>query len=378
MNDFDNYQGVGQVSKWLFVCAGMIAVMVMIGGITRMTASGVSITEWNLVSGMIPPLHHQDWLALYTKYQNTPQFREINPDMTVEQFQTIFWWEWIHRLWGRLIGLVFVVPLLWFAWKNRLPSTLFLSLAILFVLGALQGYVGWWMVQSGIVDQPWVSPIRLTVHLGFALLLFGLIVWIGLSLWRGVSPTKFSSKAKSAFACKLLLMMIFSTILLGGMTAGSHAGLVYNQFPLMGESWLPVDYWNRSESFLANALSNPVAIQFHHRLAAEITVTLVILFGGYIFVKRRHQLYIRRVSGLFVLAGMMQFGLGVVTLLYGLPIVLASLHQLGALLLFLIGIVLTHLLSTGEPPKLRRFTDERRPQQVRHAGTKRTDRPAGG
>ena len=374
MTENENYEGVEQVAMWLFACAIMIAIMVVIGGITRLTESGVSITEWNLLSGVIPPLNHQDWLLLFNKYQGTPQFREINPYMSVEQFQTIFWWEWIHRIWGRLIGLVFIVPLLWFAWKNRLPPTLFLSLAVLFILGAMQGYIGWWMVQSGIIDQPWVSPVRLMVHLGFALLLFGLVIWIGLSLIRGVSPTKFYSKAKSAFACKIVMLMIFGTILLGAMTAGSKAGMIYNEFPLMGDGFIPSDYWIENHSFWDNGLVNPVAIQFHHRISAELTGIIVILFSGYIYYKRHHQIFIRRVAAIFGLAAILQIGLGIATLLMQVPIILAALHQFGGVMLFATGVVMTHLLSTGEPPHKKRFTGDRNAQQVRHAVSRQIDR----
>ncbi|MDI9407855.1 MAG: COX15/CtaA family protein [Candidatus Pacebacteria bacterium] len=373
MNSYENYEGVEQVAKWLFFCALMIAIMVVIGGITRLTESGVSITEWNLMTGIIPPLNPQDWQELYSKYQNTPQFKEINSHMTVDEFQTIFWWEWIHRLWGRLIGVVFVVPLLWFAWKNRLPSTLFLSLAVLLILGSMQGYLGWWMVQSGIKDQPWVSPVRLTVHLGFAILLFGLVMWIGLSLIRGVSPTKFYSKSRSALVSKILLLMIFGTILLGGMTAGSRAGLVYNQFPLMGDGFIPSDYWLATLSFWDNGLINPVAIQFHHRIAAEITGLLIIGLAVTVYYKRHHQKIIRRAALVFLLAALLQIGLGIATLVMAVPIVLAALHQFGAVFLFGSGVVLTHLLSTGEPREDKRFISEKNKQPARHGATRQID-----
>jgi cytochrome c oxidase assembly protein subunit 15 len=332
------------VGWWLIACCGLIFAMVVIGGITRLTESGLSIVTWAPLGGAIPPLDHADWERLFTEYQLSPQYRQINQGMDLDAFRTIFWWEYVHRLWGRLIGLAVLVPLLWFVATGRLERRLRLPLAAIFVLGGLQGALGWWMVASGLRDVPWVSPYRLTAHLGLALLIYGAMLWIALGLLRnGVRAAAPQAARRAAFA---IVALVFMTILAGGFVAGTDAGLIYNSFPWMGDGLIPPDYRNPALGLLRNAFENQPAVQLHHRVLA---VTTVIAIGAFWLAARGHAQSASARRTLDLLLGMvfLQAGVGISTLLLVVPIPLAALHQAGAVALLTAALLAAHALRSG-------------------------------
>lgn len=324
------------VAWWLIACCAMVYAMVVIGGVTRLTESGLSIVTWSPIGGAVPPLDHDDWLALFERYKTSPQFKLVNAAMTIEEFRSIFWWEYIHRLWGRAIGLVFFVPFLILLARGRIARRLRWPLAGVFALGGLQGLIGWWMVASGLNDVPWVSPYRLTLHLGTALVIYAAMLWVALGVIgdraRGGRPGALS------LPTKLSLGLVFLTILAGGFVAGSGAGRIYNEFPLMGGALVPSDYFDPALSLVRNAFENLAAIQLHHRALAIGTLVTVlalataILRGGF---DRRS----RALAAGFALMVCVQAGLGISTLLSGVPLGLAAAHQAGAVALLTFALV---------------------------------------
>lgn len=332
------------VAIWLFVCAAMTFAMVVIGGVTRLTGSGLSIVEWAPLMGWIPPLGDADWHALFAKYQQSPEFRLVNREFGLAQFQSIFWLEYIHRVVGRLTGLVFLLPLCYFAVRRQLERPLLLKLGGIFLLGGMQGVMGWLMVKSGLVDEPRVSHFRLAAHLGLAFLIHAAIVWVGLGLYFGTR-----SHAPSAFAWVRLrrwggrlLALTGVTVLSGALVAGLRAGYAYNTFPLMDGRWFPEDYF-LLEPHWHNPLHNVPAVQWDHRLLAILTLAAVV---AYWWTAPRRTLPARLRLGLHLLLGMalVQVGLGIATLLLIVPVALASLHQAGAVVLFTIALFIQHQL----------------------------------
>jgi heme a synthase len=326
------------VAIWLFGIAGMVAIMVVIGGITRLTGSGLSMVEWRPLMGWLPPLGEEQWVRTFALYQNSPQYLKVNAWMGLEEFRQIFWWEYIHRVWGRLIGLAFVLPFAWFMLRGMVPRTLVPRLLILLVLGGLQGGVGWWMVKSGLVDDPSVSQYRLTVHLGLAFLILGALLWTGLDL---VSSER-RAVPRSLYRHAMLAMAFVSiTVLAGALVAGLHAGMIYNTFPLMAGGILPPDYTSLSPIWL-NAVENPAAVQFHHRLVAIVTVLIVI---SLLFRVTGSDLAPHRRLPAHILAGLVlvQAVLGITTLIFVVPVDLAVAHQAGAVALFGVAIWVTHV-----------------------------------
>lgn len=325
----------------------MIFAMVVIGGVTRLTESGLSIVEWQPIGGTIPPLSQAQWQTAFEQYQATPQFHFVNPNMIVDDFRQIFWWEYIHRLWGRLIGAVFLVPLIVFWLRGRLDRSLRWPLAGFFLLGGMQGAIGWWMVASGLKDVPWVSPYRLTLHLGFALALYIGLFWVATSLWqRGRQPMAEPAPNALLALSRAALALVFTTILAGGFVAGLRAGQIYNEFPMMGDGLVPSDYVSPSLSWLRNFFENPAAAQFDHRLLAITTVLTVLALCWLVW---------RRVSdgatrlGVSLLAAMVliQMSLGIATLLSHVPVWIGALHQAGAVTLLTLAVWSVHRLRQG-------------------------------
>jgi cytochrome c oxidase assembly protein subunit 15 len=345
----------GAVALWLFVVCGMIWVMVILGGLTRLTGSGLAIMEWAPVTGVLPPLNHADWESLYRLYQKIPQYKLVNDGFGLAGFQRIFWLEWVHRLWGRLIGVVFFVPLVWFWVRGRLPRGLPLRLAGFFVLGGLQGAVGWFMVSSGFFpDATAVAPARLVLHLALALALYAAILWTGLSVLHPVGAAPPGTRGlRRAVACALGLLSC--TIVAGGFVAGTHAGLEYNTFPLMDGRLVPAGY-ARLHPFLRNLTQNLAAVQFDHRLLATATVLAILVALGLALRPGVPGAVRRPVLALAGLAAI-QFALGVATLLLVVPVPLASAHQANAVLVLTAGLVALHALrrqparsTAGRPP----------------------------
>jgi cytochrome c oxidase assembly protein subunit 15 len=305
------------VAAWLFVCAAVTFAVIVVGGLTRLTESGLSITEWQPVIGILPPLSEADWNALYDKYQATPQFKLAYGMITMEGFKSIFWLEYWHRLLGRVIGLVFFLPYLFFLARRKLSRPLALQLFGIFILGALQGALGWYMVQSGLVNEPRVSHFRLTAHLGLALLIFSAEIWIALNLLQERSVSKVKTLPL------IVLVLVFLMALSGAMVAGLRAGHAYNTFPLMNGHLVPPETF-MLEPWWRNFLWNVAAVQLVHRSFFWLLLVLIpVLWWRNMNIATHHLL------GMFIL----QAGLGIGTLLSSVPIGLASMHQAGAVLL---------------------------------------------
>ena len=309
------------VAAWLFVCAAFTFAMVVVGGITRLTESGLSIVEWQPLAGALPPLSQADWEALFAKYRATPQFDKVFPDMTVEGFKGIFWWEYAHRLLGRVIGLVFLLPYLFFLIKGKLTKPLAWKLGGLFVLGGLQGAMGWYMVKSGLVDDPRVSHFRLTAHLGLALLIFSGEFWLALEVLSS------SKQRKPKFLSLVVLGAVFLMALSGGFVAGLRAGHAYNTFPLMNGQLVPAEAF-MLDPWWHNFLWNVATVQLAHR---AIFWLLLILIPIAWWQARRTPAKIagHHLLGVFLI----QSSLGISTLLLSVPIPVAAAHQAGAVLL---------------------------------------------
>jgi cytochrome c oxidase assembly protein subunit 15 len=311
----------------------MICAMVVIGGVTRLTESGLSITEWKPAAGAIPPLSEEAWQEEFAKYQQIPQYRERNAGMTLAEFKTIFWWEFVHRLWGRLIGVVYALPLLWFVLRGQVRGRLAWQLAGIFVLGGLQGALGWYMVQSGLVDRVSVSQYRLTAHLGLALLIYAATLWTALDLLRPTGSATRFSRAALAFSA-----LVFVTILAGGFVAGLDAGMSYNTFPLMDGRLVPAGYLDETP-WWANLFENVAAVQFNHRVLAMTTLAgaLALAFAG-----RKAASPARGLAFATGLMALLQVALGISTLLLVVPIPLAAAHQAGAVALLTLALATAH------------------------------------
>jgi cytochrome c oxidase assembly protein subunit 15 len=332
------------VAAWLFVCCALVFAMVVVGGVTRLTGSGLSIVEWQPIVGTVPPLTDADWQQAFEKYQQTPQYRLVNHAMSVAEFKGIFWWEYIHRLLGRLIGVVFLAPLVWFAVRRQIPAGYAWKLFGIFVLGGLQGAMGWYMVKSGLVDDPRVSQFRLTAHLSLALAIFAAMFWVGFTL---VDPTRarLSSPAQRAARTWAIgfTVLVCLMIVTGGFVAGIRAGSAYNTFPLMNGSFVPSEIF-MIEPLWRNFFWNMATVQFDHRLIAWL-----IAFAAPVLwwkLKATDGLPPRaRIGGhLLVTLVAVQIALGIATLLLVVPIPLAAAHQAGAVLVFAAALNVVHAL----------------------------------
>ncbi len=328
------------VGFWLLFCAGMVFIMAVLGAITRLTGSGLSMVDWQPVQDLLPPLDAAAWGRQFAAYQQSPQYQTVNTGMTLDDYRHIFFWEWLHRLWGRLIGIVFLLPFLWFLAAGRIRRSLAPKLALLFLLGALQGFVGWFMVRSGLVDRPSVSHYRLAMHLALALSLYAALVWAGLSILIGKVRQADGSLKRHAW---LALMAMATTMVWGAFVAGLQAGLIYNSFPLMGGHLLPPEMWFLHPLWL-NFFANHAAVQFTHRALALTTATIILLLA----IRGSHRARpkaVRFVSIALGLAVTVQVSLGIATLVYGVPVALGSLHQAGAITVLTALVSLLFLLS---------------------------------
>jgi cytochrome c oxidase assembly protein subunit 15 len=314
------------VALWLLAVAVLVLAMVVVGGSTRLTGSGLSITQWKPIRGVVPPLNLEQWQAEFARYKAIPQYQFINRGMTLAQFKSIYWWEWTHRLLGRLVGFVFFIPFVFFAIRRQIPKRLLLRLAGIFVLGGLQGLVGWWMVASGLANRVYVAPERLAIHLGLAFALLGALVWTALDAWAGWArqtlPSPWGRRAL------WLVALIFFQVLLGALVAGNHAGLVYNDWPLMNGRFFPADY--AGPGLWATIAHSQAAVQLHHRLVAYLVTLVALVFGFFAwrssYLAKDAKLLALGVTGAVVL----QACLGVVTLITVVPIGLGVAHQVMA------------------------------------------------
>ena len=337
------------VAYWLLTVAGLIWVMVALGGATRLTGSGLSIMEWAPLAGILPPLSQAEWQRLYDLYRTIPQYQLQNAGFGMEGFQRIFWLEWGHRFWGRLIGLAYLVPFLWFWWRGAIPRGLMPRLGLLFLLGGMQGAIGWFMVASGFdADRTAVSPYRLVVHLSMAFVLFGVILWTALSLLRPERMPGVPGQNNVRRQVVVAFWLAAVTMLAGGFVAGIRAGFSYNSFPLMDGQWIPSGYLDLEPAW-RNLTANIAAVQFNHRLLATLTL-LAALGAGLAAWRRLPDGFARRAALAMVGVILLQYALGIVTLLHVVPVSLGTLHQALAVGVLAAGLCAWHALREHTPP----------------------------
>ncbi len=339
------------IAHWLLALCALIFAMVVLGGVTRLTQAGLSMVDWQPLMGILPPLDEAAWLALFHDYRQFPEYQKLTLGMTLAEFKRIFLFEYAHRLLGRGIGVAFVLPLLYFLVRGRVRGALAPKLAIMFVLGALQGLLGWYMVKSGLVDRPDVSPYRLTAHLGLAIVIYGYILWVAMGLLAPRQPRPAAGRVGRGYGVARVFApvfagLVFVTILSGGFVAGLDAGFAYNSFPLMEGRFVPLDVL-RLEPAWRNAFENLPLVQLDHRLLAKLTLLAALgLWASSGAASARAALPVgaRRALTALLAMALIQFGLGVATLLLVVPIPLAALHQAGALALFTLALWSCHEL----------------------------------
>jgi cytochrome c oxidase assembly protein subunit 15 len=324
---------------WLAACCTLVFLMVVVGGITRLTGSGLSIVEWQPVAGVLPPMNDAQWQELFGKYRKTPEFEQRNHGLDLEGFTKIFWWEYAHRLLGRVIGVVFLLPFLWFLFKGKLDEDVAWKLGGIFILGGLQGALGWFMVQSGLVHEPRVDSLRLAAHLGLAFIIYGAMLWVAMDL---VKRERVNNTDGLRGRTGAMVALVFLQVLAGALVAGIHAGKAYNTFPLMDGHFIPPDI-ALLEPWWANLAYNMATVQFAHRILA---VAVALMAVGLWLEVRRDLPNARAAfwSNVLLVAVALQFTLGVLTLLTGVPVNLGVLHQAGAVAVFSVALALRHAL----------------------------------
>ena len=313
------------VAAWLFAMCALVALMVIVGGATRLTDSGLSITEWKPVTGAVPPLSEAHWQSEFEKYRQIPEYQIVNRGMTLGEFKEIYWWEWGHRFLGRLIGLAFLLPLIYFLVSGHVRGALAWKLGALFVLGGLQGALGWYMVKSGLSDRIDVSQYRLAAHLGLAVILFGLMFWLALDLWIAGAKRARPPLFAGALA---LAAGVFAQMMLGAFVAGLRAGRTFNTWPLMDDKFVPDGYFAGAPRFL-DLFETIAAVQFNHRIGAYLLAA-----GGVWFFLAARRTPAGRAAAIVLAAILAQMLLGIVTVISATPLWLGLLHQAGALCVF--------------------------------------------
>ncbi len=313
------------IALWLAVCAATILGMILLGGVTRLTESGLSMVDWRPIMGVIPPMTEAQWLETFAAYQQYPEYQKINQGMDLDGFKQIFLFEYLHRVLGRLIGLMYFVPLVVFALRKMITPQLLPTLSVLLILGAAQGLLGWYMVKSGLVDRPSVSQYRLTAHLGVAVAIYALMMWLVLRVSAGVSP---ALKHVSASGW-VLVLGVYTLILSGGFMAGTDAGFAYPTWPMMGETFVPMGYYAEGWSATFEGVAT---IHFNHRMLAY-GVALLVLVLSVQSLRNSDQPRVKRGAGLMLLALTLQLALGIGTVLTQVAIPIAATHQVGAVLL---------------------------------------------
>jgi heme a synthase len=335
---------------WLITIAALIAIMVLVGGATRLTESGLSIVEWKPVAGTLPPLNDAQWREAFAGYQTIPQYRELNAGMSLDEFKTIFWWEWSHRLLGRVIGIAYLLPFLWFLWRGALSADLKRRLWIIFGLGALQGAVGWWMVASGLTQRVEVSQLRLATHLVLALAIYAAIVW---TLRRLSERQSAVASSRLKITAMVLLMLTFVQFYLGALVAGLRAGRVFNTWPEIDGALIPsaarlffeAPWWR-------NLFDNTLTVQFEHRMVAYALLALAILHAVDAIRSRAGLAAVNGAVWLAV-AIMLQSALGIQTLLHQVPILLGLAHQAVAIVVLTLAILQAERLAARQVDRTR-------------------------
>ncbi|HWL46248.1 MAG TPA: COX15/CtaA family protein [Sphingomonadaceae bacterium] len=326
------------IARWLLLVALLVFVMVVIGGITRLTESGLSMTRWEPVTGIIPPLSAHDWQVEFDSYRATPEYLKINRGMTLAAFKAIFFWEYVHRVMGRLIGLAFAVPFVWFAAKRAIPRGYGWRLGAILALGGLQGAIGWWMVASGLVDRPDVSHLRLATHLLTALLIFAALVWTALDL-RALARAPEARPARLGGFAALVLALLAAQLAYGAFTAGLDAGYAYAEWPTMGGRLFPAGVAFLSPAW-HNLIDQPIVVQFIHRWLAWIVALAAVILGA-----RALRRGFRAAPIALFAALVCQISLGIATLLSGVKIEIAVTHQAMAVLLLASVVATAHALG---------------------------------
>ena len=313
-----------QLSLWLITMFWIIAIMIVVGGLTRLTDSGLSITEWQLFSGILPPLNNNDWIMYFNLYKKIPEYELQNYNMTLQEFKIIFWWEWGHRFLGRVIGVSFLIPLVYFSFKIKFYKLF--NLYLIFFLICLQGFIGWYMVSSGLVDRVDVSHFRLSIHLLMAFLILSLIFWNYLK----TKVINNNTKRLSIFLPLIFLILIFIQIVVGAFVSGMDAGKIYNSWPLMGNTYFPND--NDFQDLLKlSAFSDPSLVQFMHRNLAYLIMFFYLFIFYKIYKNKIYDLYKSiNILGIFII---LQIVLGIYTVIYGAQLYIAAMHQLSSIFL---------------------------------------------
>ena len=315
---------------WLLILTFLTFLMVLIGGLTRLTESGLSMVDWKPIMGTLPPLNKKSWIEVFSSYKNSPEFLIINKNMTLNEFKYIFWWEWFHRFFARCIGIVFILPMIVFIIQKKLSKSLIRSLSILFLFGLFQALVGWWMVKSGLNDDPYVSPYRLAFHLTNAIIILTILFWLTFNSLNNFTVKFLPKNDKETFTFFTIIFLVI-TIISGAFMAGSHAGQSFNTYPLMNGKLFPDDYFLNNNIF-RNFFENTIAINFNHRWIATASFIIIILLTAYLK-------YLKKIQNknfeifLIILFVCLQFVLGVLTLLSNVKIYLASMHQINSMLL---------------------------------------------
>lgn len=341
------------VSYWLFIVAGFVVLIVLVGGLTRLMDAGLSITEWQPITGFIPPLTAGDWQMALAKYKTIPEYQQVNKGFSLAEFKVIYWWEWGHRFLGRLVGLVFFVPFIWFLARRQIPHGFKIPLWILFALGGLQGFVGWYMVQSGLTMRVDVSHYRLALHLGLALIIFSYAFWLALkilslqlsSLKVLRQPEKPPASSGNRIFAALLVVLVFGQSLMGALVAGLKAGKTYTDWPFMDGDIFPAGLLDMSPIW-RNFFDNHLTVQFDHRMGAYVLLILV-FWHAYRAIKTGS---IGAKTAIWLALGVSgQAVLGVLALLFAVPIALGAAHQFGAVLV--LGLAVYHLHIVSVSPK---------------------------
>ena len=324
------------ISSWLMLITSLVGLMIVIGGLTRLTDSGLSITRWDLISGILPPFSLKDWEIAFSLYKEIPEYKLINSTMTLDEFKFIYYWEYGHRLLGRLIGIVYLLPLIFFTWKGFLNKKMLISFYSIFFLITFQGFIGWYMVTSGLVERTDVSHFRLSLHLTVAFIIFILLFW---------NYLKLKNKERSEFTKKLPLnlpniffLLIIIQIGIGAFVSGLDAGKIYQTWPLMDEKYFPDDS-NFKDLFLLSSLNNPSILQFIHRNVAYLILLIFLIITFIVFISNNYK-YLRRIILLIFFSLILQIVLGILTVLSGAQIILASMHQIGSIILVTTSLIL--------------------------------------
>lgn len=341
-----------KVASWLILSAGIVFGIVSVGGLTRLMDAGLSITDWKPVTGIKPPFTHEEWEAEFDKYKMFPEYKKLFPDMKLEEFKTIYFMEWLHRILARGIGVAFGVPFLYFAFKKRISKVLSMKLLGLFSLGGMQGVLGWYMVKSGLEvkdhEIPRVSPYRLCAHLGSAFVIYLGIIWIAMGIKRPHIAITQPIPTWVKVCIGAIFGLAFTTAMSGAFVAGLDAGLVYNEFPKMGEGYVPEEYWNLQPAW-KNFFENDAAVQFNHRVLGISTVTAITTL--WLLAPRKHlPVPTRHSLNAMLVMSWIQATLGLTTLLWLVPTHLAATHQAGSLTLLTFSLWSLHTLRRRPLP----------------------------